>query len=60
MEKLCTETHFLSLDLPTGPRVCRPATWSMEDRAGWDRRQRYNDHWGDSGLYRELDADSAT
>jgi hypothetical protein len=32
----------------------------MEDRARWDRGQRDNDHWGDSGLCRELDADYAT
>ena len=32
----------------------------MEDRKGWDRGQRYNYHWDDSGLCRELDADYAT
>jgi hypothetical protein len=32
----------------------------MEDRTGWDRGQRYNYHWHDSGLCRELDADYAT
>jgi len=32
----------------------------MEDRAERDRGRRYNDHWHDSGLFRELDADYAT
>jgi len=32
----------------------------MEDRAGWDRGQRYNDHWRDPGLCGELDAGYAT
>ena len=32
----------------------------MEDRGGWDRRQRYYDHWDGGGLRRELDADYAT